>query len=147
KANGTAVCDGGGAGVWKTAQRHSALFVGHSSARGAIIGPYVQNDLERFFARPALLAENKIQPHAGEFDEIPIAERHWTGDRPAIDAGHFVAGAEIVAVIELIDLRSHLWFEPALKANRGHGGFSDDRELVGQNIFPLVRVSAENHQC
>src|SRR5207248_10331221 len=71
----------------------------------------------------------------------------WTGDGPAIDAGHFVAGAEIVAVIELIDLRSHLWFEPALKANRGHGGFSDDRELVGQNIFPLVSVSAENHQC
>src|SRR5207248_10596884 len=57
----------------------------------------------------------------------------WTGDGPAIDAGHFVAGAEIVAVIELIDLRSHLWFEPALKANRGHGGFSDDRELVGQD--------------
>src|SRR6266481_4171205 len=50
-----------------------------------------------------LLAEDEVQPDAGDFDEIAV-----------------------------------------LEANGGHGGFSDDREFVGQNILFLVGLAAEN---
>src|SRR6266853_6674293 len=93
-----------------------------------------------------LLAEDEVQPDAGDFNEIAVAKTKGAGNGSAVDTGHFVAGAEIVAVIALIDLRRHLRFEPALKANGGHGGFSDDCELVGQNIFLLVGLSAQNHK-
>src|ERR1700674_660945 len=94
-----------------------------------------------------LLAEDEVQPDAGDFDEVAVVQAHGAGDGSAVDVGNLVAGTEVVAVIALIDLRGHLRFEPALEANGGHGGFSDDRESVGQNILFLVGLAAENDKC
>src|SRR5256885_1597089 len=69
---------------------------------------------------------------------------HLAGDGSAVDFGHLVAGTEIVAVIALIDLRGHLRLEPALEANGGHRGFSNDREFVGQNILLLIGPAIES---
>src|SRR5437870_13032159 len=91
-----------------------------------------------------LLAEDEVQPDAGDFDEIAVVQAHGAGDGSAVDLGHLVAGTKVVAVVALIDLRGHLRFEPALKANSGHGGFSDDRESVGQDILFLVGLAVEN---
>src|SRR5713101_9927167 len=93
-----------------------------------------------------LLAKDEVQPDAGDFDNIAVAEAHGAGDGRAIDTGHLVAGTEVVAVIALIDLRGHLRFEPALDANGGHRGFSDDGEFVGQDILFLVGLAVENDQ-
>src|SRR5437016_759426 len=94
-----------------------------------------------------LLAEDEVQPDAGDFDEIAVVQAHGAGDGSAVDVGNLVAGTEVVAIIALIDLRGHLWFEPALEANGGHGGFSDDGEFVGQNILFLIGLAAENDKC
>src|SRR5260370_37545626 len=68
-----------------------------------------------------LPAEDEIQPHAGDFDDIAIVEAHGAGDGGAVDFGHLVTRAEVVAVITLIDLRRHCRLEPALQANGGQG--------------------------
>src|SRR5258708_10502746 len=83
----------------------------------------------------ALLAEDEAQPDAGDFDEIAVVQAHGPGDGSAVDGGHLIAGAEIVAVIALIDLRGHMRLEPALEANRGHRGFADDGAFVGKTIL------------
>src|SRR5260370_23840578 len=79
----------------------------------------------------ALLAEDEAQPDAGDVDEIAVVQAHGAGDGSAVDGGYLIAGAEIVAVIALIDLRGHMRLEPALEANRGHRGFADDGDFVG----------------
>src|SRR5258708_35138052 len=92
----------------------------------------------------ALLAEDEVQPDAGDFDEIAVVEPHGAGDGSAIDVGHLVAWTEIVTIVALIDLSGHLRLEPARESNGGHGGFSDDGEFVGKNILFLVGLAVEN---
>src|SRR5260370_3268215 len=68
----------------------------------------------------ALLAEDEVQPHAGDFDEIAVVQAHGAGDGSAIRFGCFVTWPKLVAVIALLYLRSHLRFEPSLEANVVH---------------------------
>src|SRR5208283_2062336 len=93
-----------------------------------------------------LLPENEIQAYAANFDEVAVVEAHGAGNGRAIDGGNLVAGAKVIAVVALIDLRGHGRFEPAPQAHRGHGRFADYGKLVGQHVFFLVDLAAEHDE-
>src|SRR5215469_11599410 len=67
-----------------------------------------------------LLAENEIHAHAADFDQVAVVEAYGSRNRGAVDRGHFVTGAEIIAVVALVDLCGHVRLEPALQAHGGH---------------------------
>src|SRR5215470_9680557 len=84
---------------------------------------------------PILLPENKIHPYAANVDEVAVVQAHGTRNRRAIHGGHFVAGADVIAVVALADLRSHLRLKPSFQTHRSHGGFADGGEFVGEDVF------------
>src|SRR5579863_1943680 len=90
----------------------------------------------------ALFANDEVHAHAADFDEIAVVEANGASDGRAVHGRLLVAGAEIVAVVTLIDLRGHFWLEPAAKPNSGHGRVADDGEFVGEEIFFLIDLAA-----
>src|SRR5580704_568291 len=96
--------------------------------------------------RDALFADDEVHAHTADFDEIAVVEANWPGDWRAIYGRLLVASAEVIAIVALINLRSHFWLEPATKADGSHGRFADDGKFVGEQIFFLVHFSAEDHQ-
>src|SRR5437016_14355166 len=71
-----------------------------------------------------LLAEDEVQPHAGDFDEIAVVPARGPGDGSAVAVRNLLPGTAVVAITALIALRRHLSFAPAPEANGGHGGLS-----------------------
>ncbi len=76
---------------------------------------------------PTLFADQEIQAHAADLNEIAIVEANGTWNGSAVDAGRLRAGAEVITVVALIDLRSDLRLEPALQPHRSHHGLANDR--------------------
>src|SRR5215467_1632636 len=91
-----------------------------------------------------LIANNEIQANAANLDEITVIQAGQTADSDAVDHGHFVAGADVMAVVTLIDLSGHLWLEPAAKLDGSHSRLADGGELVGEDVFLGVSLASEN---
>src|ERR1051326_2557964 len=96
---------------------------------------------------PALLfANDEIQANTGNFDEVAVIQFGWSRNGDAVHNRNFVAGADVIAVVALIDWRCHLRLEPAAKFDSSHCGFADGGEPVGQNIFLGVGPAGENNR-
>ena len=78
--------------------------------------------------------------------EVAIVEANRTGDARTVDGRLHVSGAEVVAIIALIDLRGHIGLEPAAKADGGHGRLADNGDFVDEDVFLLIYFSAEDDE-
>src|SRR6266851_3309242 len=97
-------------------------------------------------ARRRLLAKYKIQTQPADFDDVAIIEARRSLNRFGVHGRRSVARPDVVAVVALINLRGDIGLEPALQAHGGHLGFADDRQLVSDDVFPLVGVAAQNNK-
>src|SRR2546422_5950276 len=79
-------------------------------------------------AARALFADLEIHLHPADFDQIAVIQAHGAGDGVAVYPGRFLARAEVISVVALINLSRHGRLEPAFQAHRGHGRTSDRSE-------------------
>src|SRR5216683_4234425 len=93
-----------------------------------------------------LLAKYKIQAQPADFDDVTVIEARGPLNRFGVHGRGSVSRADVVAVVALINLRGDIGLEPTLQAHRGHLGFADDRQLVSDDVFPLVGVAAQNNK-
>src|SRR5215472_6951217 len=115
----------------KTMKRQRpALCLGHRVGR-ALVG---------------LLANYKIHAHATNLDQVAVVQSHRAGNGRAIYNRDFGAGAQVIAVVALVNLRSHLRLEPTAKLHRRHRGFANDRELVGKHVLLLVHSAVQHDE-
>src|SRR5215831_14137638 len=92
----------------------------------------------------SLFANDEVQANAANFDEVAIIQTGWTADGHAVDKRYLVARADVVAVVALVDLRSHLRLEEAAKLDGGHGGLADGSQPVGEDVFLKVSFAGKN---
>src|SRR5215470_2320069 len=62
-----------------------------------------------------LFPDDEVQPDARDFDKVAVVELGRSWDRVAVYRRNFGAGANVVAVVALIDLRGHFRLKPALQ--------------------------------
>ena len=91
-------------------------------------------------------SNNEVKAKATNFDQVAIVQANGSGNWCAVDRRNAVAGAQVIAVVALIDLCRHSWLEPSAQTHRGHGRFADDRELVDEKKLFLMHPAGKNHQ-
>ena len=62
-----------------------------------------------------LLSENKIHAHAADFNDVAVIEARRTGNGRTVHGRSFVAGADVVAIVALADLRGHFGLNQPVK--------------------------------
>src|SRR5260370_17472132 len=65
-------------------------------------------------------------------------------NRSGVPGRRSVSRPDVVAVVALINLGGDVGLEPTLQAHGGHLGFADNRQLVGDDVFLLVGLAAQN---
>src|SRR3954466_3614275 len=102
---------------------------------------------ERVSGQPGpkpLLLEDEIHAQPADLDDISVVEARGSLHGFAVYDGNFISRTEVVAIVALIDLRGDLRLEPAPQTHRCHFGFADHCELIGEHIFFLTAVAAED---
>src|ERR1700687_5328759 len=92
--------------------------------------------LRPFFAesprgRAGLIFKDEAELDVAQLDGVTVVEAGGAVNGLAIYCGHFIGGADIVAVVAFVDLRGDFGGEPAFQADGGHLRLADHGEFVG----------------